>query len=140
MFYRYWRTCLHWMHFGLAWSIIKITNISISDLPKTFMYIATHIKKTFWLCCMHGLVVTWVMQKSFWFCGPGSIPLFVNAYFFFDAYTHTHTLVNTSKPLHLTFDQNITTLLCSMILELLTSEYVWFEHPHCWSLLRFWLF
>lgn len=55
------------------------------------MYIATHIEQTFWLCCMHGLVVTWVMQKSSWFCGPGSILLFVNAYFFFDAYTHTHT-------------------------------------------------
>lgn len=76
------------------------------------MYIATHIEKTFWLCCMHGLVVTWVMQKSSWFCCPASIPLFVNAYFFFLTHTHPPILVNISKPLHLTFDQNITTLLC----------------------------
>lgn len=49
--------------------------------------------------------------------------------------TPPHTLVNTSKSLHLNFDQNLTTLFCTMILETVTTEYVWFEHPHCWSLL-----
>lgn len=50
-------------------------------------------------------------------------------------HTHTHINVNKSKSLQLTFDQNITTLLCTVFLETVTTEYVWIEPPHWCSLL-----